>query len=215
MEVEEKRSSGDGEPWVPAGEMDLEARSTGPGIPAGAGFLFYLAVGGAGLVLPLVFGRWEKALALARGQGSLLLQAGAGAGLGLFLVVLSRLLVAKVRAMKELEEVLASLVGRLGFFRILLLALVSGPAEEMLFRCALLDLVGPVWSTLAFALCHTGPGKKFRAWTLMAGVVGALFAWMVLEGWGLVAVAAAHSTLNFLNLLYLSARGRPPVSGHP
>ena len=210
MEAGEKRSSGEGEPLDPAGEMDLEVRNPGAGIPVGAGLLFYLAVGGAGLALPLVFGRWEKALALVRGQGPLFFQAGAGAGLGLVLVALSRLLAAKVKAMKELEEVLASLVGRLGFFRILVLALVSGPAEEMLFRCALMDLVGPVWSTLAFALCHTGPGKKFRAWTLMAGVVGALFAWMVLDGWGLAAVAAAHSTLNFLNLLYLSGRGKSP-----
>ncbi len=204
MEDGEERAPGERERVDPEEESIREGERPGAGIPLGAGLLFYLAVGGAGLVLPLLFGRWEQAAALARGRGPLLLQAGAGAGLGLLLVALSRVLTAKVRAMKELEAALASLVGSTGPFHVLVLALVSGPAEEMLFRCALLDLTGPVWSTLAFALCHTGPAKKFRAWTLMAGVVGALFAWMVLDGWGLASVALAHSTLNFLNLLRLA-----------
>ncbi len=193
-------------PWTPGKE------TPNPGLPLALGVLFYCGLGGAGAVLPLLLGRWRRVEALLRGKHPLLLQAGAGLVLGLLLVWLSRVLVAKVKAMKELERVLASLVGPMGPFSILVLALVSGPAEEWFFRGALLDLLGPLWSTLAFAFCHTGPGKKFRAWTLMAGVVGGLFAWMVLQGWGLLSVALAHSTLNFLNLRRLAGSARKGAS---
>lgn len=183
-----------------AGEADH-----GEGIPLGLGVLFYLGVAGLGVGLPLVFGRWEEAAALARGREGFFFQAGLGAGVGLLLVGLSRVLTAQLKIMKELEAALASLVGAIGPGRALALAIVSGVAEEWFFRCAFLDLVGPYWSTLVFALVHTGPGKKFRAWTLLAGLAGALFAWMILQGWGLAGVAAAHAVLNFLNLMRLGA----------
>ncbi len=187
----------------------LKEQEPGKGIPLAFGILFYSVVGLVGLGLPRLLGRWEGVARLAEGRVPWIQEAAMGLVLGALLVTASRVLVARWKLMADLEKALARLVGPMGSGEALVLAVVSGLAEEMLFRCALLDLLGPWWSTLVFAFCHTGPGKEFRAWTLMAGLVGGLFAWLVLQGWGLTAVALAHITLNYLNLKKLA---HPPTS---
>ena len=56
-----------------------------------------------------------------------------------------------------------------------------------------------MWSTLIFGLLHTGPGGLWL-WTVLAVGIGALFAWMIELGCGLLSVTAAHCLINYLSL---------------
>lgn len=176
----------------------------GPGRMAALGAWCYLSLGAAGVALALIFGRWEQVARLARGSWTPAAQAAGGAALALGLVLCSRLLTAALPAARRLERALAGLIGPLGAGELLLLAGLSGLVEEFFFRAVLLDLAGPLWSTLLFALLHCGPGRLFLLWTLMAGAAGALFAWLALDGSGLLALALAHAGLNAVNLRRLS-----------
>ena len=166
---------------------------------------FYLFLGGLSLLLLWLLGRWDQAWVLARGKGSPALQALAGLGIALGLVALSRVATSQLRPARELEKRLARWLGVVDLRQALAVAALSGISEELFFRILLLQILGPLGSTLVFALLHVGPGRVFLLWTLMAGGVGALFAAMVTSGWGLLAVALAHAGLNAINLRRLGS----------
>jgi membrane protease YdiL (CAAX protease family) len=81
----------------------------------------------------------------------------------------------------------------------------SSIGEELLFRGALLPWLGPWWQAVVFALLHVGPGKRFLPWTLSALVLGIGFGWLAVWTTNLGAPIAAHFTINFLNLRFISA----------
>jgi len=162
--------------------------------------LFYLFLAALGTGLLLLWGLEEEALRLARGERPLPLQFALGAAVGLAMVALSFLSLRLFPLARELELKLALLIGPVGWGRALVLALLSGVAEEFFFRIVLLPKLGRFWSSLIFALMHTGRGRAFLLWTATAAVLGALFAVLVLAGWGLASVATAHFLINAINL---------------
>lgn len=138
-----------------------------------------------------------------------------GLAAGTALAFASRAWTARSEAGARLAAELARLVGPVGAGRALLLALVSGVAEEAFFRGALQPRVGLVAASLLFGLAHWGPTPALRPWALYAALAGlgfgALFAWTGT----LVAPAAAHVATNALNLHWLgrdAAPGAPPAS---
>ncbi len=102
--------------------------------------------------------------------------------------------------MRELESTMGEMIGPLDRSEVFVLALISGFAEELFFRGALLGSLGWIWSTLIFALLHTGPGPVFRIWTLFAAVAGLLFAGLTLHQGSLFAAFVAHFLVNWINL---------------
>ena len=90
------------------------------------------------------------------------------------------------------------------------LALVSGAAEEALFRGALQPEVGLVIASLLFGLAHFAPRRDLAAWApaaVIAGfVLGSLYAWTG----NLIAPVVAHATVNAINLRWLG--GDEPFS---
>ncbi|MEM9558281.1 MAG: CPBP family intramembrane glutamic endopeptidase [Acidobacteriota bacterium] len=132
------------------------------------------------------------------------LAAGLGAGaLLLGLWALARRLLPAVRA---LEDGLAALIGRLDPSEAFALAVISGLAEEFVFRAVLLSDLGPWISLALFTVLHTGPGRIYLLWTAFAALAGALFTLLVLWSGDLLPAILAHVVVNAVNLRYLSAR---------
>ena len=80
--------------------------------------------------------------------------------------------------------------------------MTSAIGEELLFRCALQDAVGPYLSALIFGVLHTGPGLLL--WGASAAVLGLTFSLMIDGGCGLLSVTVAHALINFLSLRRMS-----------
>lgn len=85
------------------------------------------------------------------------------------------------------------------------MALLSGFAEELLFRGAIQGSLGIWVATILFALLHSGPGGSFRLWPVFALVAGALFGALVLWRGNLLAAIVAHAVVNAINLGRLAA----------
>ena len=170
--------------------------------------LFYLFLASLGVGLLLLWGLEEEALRLARGERPLVEQFALGIAVGLGVVALSLLSLRHIPLVRELELKLALVIGPVGWGRALVLALLSGVAEEFFFRIALLPRLGRFWSSLLFAAMHVGRGRAFLLWTATAAVLGALFAVLVLAGWGLACVATAHFLINAINLARMGRLAR-------
>ena len=101
----------------------------------------------------------------------------------------------------------AELEARLGTIlksEVLALALLSGFAEEFLFRGAVQGSWGFWVATLLFAILHTGPGATLRLWGLFALCAGASFGGLMLWRESLMAPTTAHVVVNALGLWRIS-----------
>jgi membrane protease YdiL (CAAX protease family) len=133
---------------------------------------------------------------------------GLGIGCGLGLAVLSSLLVRVYRPARVLEQEFGWLLGNQRVGEIFLLAAMSGVAEELLFRGALHQQVGPVFASVAFALAHPPFNRRLAMWPVFALAVGFLFSYQFEVTGNLVAPILTHSILNLVNLLRISAKYR-------
>jgi membrane protease YdiL (CAAX protease family) len=106
---------------------------------------------------------------------------------------------------RELERELAALLGPQGPSEVLALALLSGVAEEVFFRGAMLPAWGLLLTTIVFTVLHSGPGPAYRLWTLFALVGGVLFASLVLWRGNLLPAIVAHVVVNAVGLHRLAA----------
>jgi membrane protease YdiL (CAAX protease family) len=86
-------------------------------------------------------------------------------------------------------------------------ALVSGLAEEALLRALLQPIIGLIPAAAIFAVLHLVPDRRLWIWPVFALVVGLLFG-LVFNCWGYPAVAAAHVTVNLAALLRLRRGGQ-------
>lgn len=134
---------------------------------------------------------------------------GAGLGAGLGLVAASRYWTRRSAAATALAASLRELLGRLPLSSVLLLALLSGVAEEAFFRGALQPRVGLVAASVLFGLAHFVPRRGLAVWAPAAAVagllLGALFEWTG----NLVAPVVAHAVVNAMNLRWLSRAESP------
>lgn len=99
--------------------------------------------------------------------------------------------------------------GWAGRREVLLLALLSGLGEELLFRGWLLPEIGLFWSSLVFGLVHVPPHRDWLFWPVFATVVGLLLGALTLSSGTILWAVLAHAAINHLNLnLALGSRGR-------
>jgi hypothetical protein len=140
-----------------------------------------------------------------------------GLGVGGALVAASRLLSRATPAGRALEEALAAALGRPGTATCLMLAALSGVAEEAFFRGALQPRVGVVAASLLFGLAHFVPRREFMAWPVFGCAAGLVFGALFVATGNLVAPVLAHCGVNALNLRWLTSGAgedvRPPGSG--
>ena len=129
-----------------------------------------------------------------------------GTAAGLLVAFLSQLTVSRFTWARRLEEEFARLLGPLTMFEVVLLALLSGVAEEAFFRGAMQPSIGFVLTSLIFGLLHVGPSKTYLPWTAMAlGMGFALGAMYILTG-TLIAPILCHFLINTINLRRIALR---------
>lgn len=137
-----------------------------------------------------------------------------GFGAGCILVVLTWLTGSRVRALRVLEAEFRSTLGDISSLQILGLALLSGVAEELLFRGTLQPWLGITWASIIFGLLHFVPNIVFLPWTIFALITGFIFGWLYEDCDTLAAPITAHITVNWLNL-WLIVRGRRAFNRGP
>lgn len=174
--------------------------------------IFYLVVAAVAVVSLWVQNDLWQVLAPAtwgRAAGSVAL----GVAVGLSLVALSRLATARFSWARRLSQELRNTLGELNAREALVLASMSGIAEELLFRGVLQPALGLWIAAAIFGVLHIGPNRHFMPWTIMAFGAGLLFGVMFWWCGSLIAPILAHATVNFLNLKRLCAAG-PTVEIH-
>ncbi len=134
-----------------------------------------------------------------------------GIALGLGVVLLSRFAVHRFEWGRSLHRDFRAMLGLLSAREILVLAVASSVGEELLFRGALQPWIG-VWpQAIIFALLHVGPGLRFLPWTISAFVMGLAFGFLFQWTGDLGGPIAAHFTINYLNLIFISRVELPPT----
>ncbi|MEE2712676.1 MAG: CPBP family intramembrane glutamic endopeptidase [Planctomycetota bacterium] len=130
-----------------------------------------------------------------------------GFGVGLALVAITWFLSRVLTPLQDLEREFRRVLGDVSTQRILALALLSGVAEELVFRGTLQPWIGYVATSIIFGCIHFVPSPVFLPWTLFALGAGFLFGWLFEYRDSLIAPIFAHVTVNALNLL-LIVRGQ-------
>jgi membrane protease YdiL (CAAX protease family) len=138
-----------------------------------------------------VIGEW------AVGRHGSLVAVAAGTGTGLVFFVIGRLLARYATPFAVLDARLSAIIGPVTEHDAVLIAVMSGAAEEFFFRCAVQDALGLLGASLLFALAHFG-GRGMLLWSVQAGVLGLVFGGLVHFGFGVLSAALAHAVFNYL-----------------
>jgi membrane protease YdiL (CAAX protease family) len=133
----------------------------------------------------------------------------AGAASAIAMILISQQLTRRTRWGERMGRFLGRLLGRLDWRRCLLLAVVSGIAEEALFRGALQPRVGLVAASLIFGLAHFAPLRDLLPWTLLSIAAGFALGALFDATGNLVAPVVAHAGVNAVNLRFVSERYAP------
>jgi len=137
--------------------------------------------------------------------------AGLGVVAGLVVILLSDQLTRHTGAGERLARALAAALGALPLSRCIGLALMSGIAEEALFRGVLQPRVGLVVASLLFGLAHFVPRRELLPWSAFAVMAGLLFGRLFDATGNLLAPTLAHVLINAVNLRLLSQRYASPA----
>jgi membrane protease YdiL (CAAX protease family) len=123
---------------------------------------------------------------------------------GALVIVASSEITARTRMGTALAQALGAALGPLRTRDCVVLALVSGVAEEALFRGALQPRVGLVWASVVFALAHLVPRRHLLPWSAFSLAAGFLLGGLYAATGNLVAPVVAHVAINAVNLRKLS-----------
>jgi membrane protease YdiL (CAAX protease family) len=174
--------------------------------------VFYALLAGAAGVWGVLAGRsiWFASPAdQARGP-DLALDLAVGALAGGIVIAISRAMTLQTRWGDALGRMLGAVLGPLSRTECVLLALLSGVAEEAFFRGALQPAVGWVWASLLFGLAHFAPRRELLPWTAFTVAAGFLLGLLFDRTGNLIAPIVAHFIINAVNLRFLAVR-----YGHP
>jgi membrane protease YdiL (CAAX protease family) len=125
---------------------------------------------------------------------------------GAVVILLSNEITRRTRWGESLARSLAALLGRLGWGQCVLLAVISGVAEEAFFRGAIQPHVGLVAASLIFGVAHFAPQRELWPWTAFSLLVGLLLGFLFESTGNLTAPVVAHGLINAVNLRLLSVR---------
>jgi len=180
-------------------------------LPLGA--LFYAVVAAIGLAWMWLRGDPLPGALLAgypTGSWTILWALAAGLGTAVLVVLLSDVVLDRFSWTDLLRRDVLEIFAPLTPAKALLLAVMSGVAEELLFRGALLPAVGLVWSAVLFGLLHGFPDPRFAGWALFAFLMGLVFGGLSQWSQGLLAPMVCHVAINAIQLLRLARqRGSP------
>jgi membrane protease YdiL (CAAX protease family) len=121
-------------------------------------------------------------------------------------ILLSDRITRMTRWGEELGRELGALLGRLTLMQCIALGLMSGIAEEALFRGALQPAIGLVGASLLFGLAHFVPRRELLPWTGFTLAAGFLLGILYDATGNLLAPIVAHVVINAVNLRILTLR---------
>lgn len=130
-----------------------------------------------------------------------------GALVAIATALLSRLMHSYFHWARVLSRELALRLGPLSVLDVAYLALLSGVAEELLFRGALQPQVGFVLASLIFGSVHFVPDRRFLPWTASALLMGFVLGGLLELTGSIIAPITAHVLVNFFNLLQIRRVG--------
>ena len=115
-----------------------------------------------------------------------------------------------VRALRRLyRELLYPLFRASTPIEIVVISVLAGVGEEVLFRGAMQPELGLIITSLVFGLFHVG-GRLTVALGIWAACTGALLGWLAIATGGLLAPIVAHIAYDALALSYLRWGPAPP-----
>jgi membrane protease YdiL (CAAX protease family) len=129
-------------------------------------------------------------------------------GIALALVVLTRVATRAWRPFGRMSESLTTLIGPISTRDAILLALVSGFAEELLFRGALFPHLGLLGTTLLFGLVHVLPRRHLWVYPFFATLAGLLLGLLRDGTASLWPPIVAHVAVNAINLAWIGRMAR-------
>lgn len=132
----------------------------------------------------------------------------AGVLFGLCVVIISHL-VMRFGFAQRMAHTFAAVLGPLSWGQAFLLALLSGIAEELLFRGAMQPTLGLGLTCLVFMLVHWPMTPALIPWTISAGLLGLGLGWGFEASGHVLGPVMAHFTINFVNLKLLSGYDGP------
>ena len=136
------------------------------------------------------------------------------AGLAAIQFILLRLVPERgpVRALRRLyRELLFPLFRASTPLEIVVISVLAGVGEEVLFRGAMQPEWGLIVTSLVFGLLHVG-GRLTAALGIWAACTGALLGWLMIATGGLLAPIVAHMAYDALALSYLRWGPAPEAS---
>lgn len=185
-------------------ELDLAGSDRGPS----SRWLLTLAVGGEGtLAVAGIAWAWAAGHPLRRGPAALGTAAGVAAAAGLAALQYWLLRFAPdrglVRGLRQLyRDALKPLFANLSMLEIVIVSVLAGLGEELLFRGAVQPAWGWTAASVLFGLCHVG-GRATWPLGVWAAAVGFLLGWLSAATGGLLAPIVAHALYDALALSYI------------
>ena len=170
--------------------------------------LFYGALVGAALLWGALAGRslFYASEAAAAAGAHPLRDVSVGLLAGAVVILLSREFTRRSAWGEGMARALAQILGRRGWGECVLLAAVSGVAEEAFFRGAIQPAVGLVAASLIFGLAHFAPRRDLWPWTGFSLLAGLLLGILFDATGNLIAPVVAHVLINAVNLRFISHR---------
>ncbi len=175
-----------------------------PGALYRAAWIFYLVLAIIGVIW-IGTSQGEIPLSLFLDPGAWWIDVALGLAAALLLLGLWDLGRRSLAAVRELEDILAHQLGTMEPSETLVLALISGFAEELFFRGAVQLSWGPLWAVVIFTLLHTGRGWEIRYWTLFTFLAAVIFGALTWWRGNIGAAIVAHVVVNAVNLRRLLA----------
>ena len=133
-----------------------------------------------------------------------------GLALGGVMVLLTRLSVERFTWAKRLHADLRPYIQGIDSLGILLLAVASSVAEELVFRGVLQNWLGLIPQAIVFGFVHQLPGQSRWVWAFWAGLVGVVLGAVFQLTGSLVGPILAHGVVNGMNLHYLKGFNPAP-----
>lgn len=133
-----------------------------------------------------------------------------GLALGGLAIVSARIMVARYAWARALHTELAPVVRGNSDADLVVIALASGIAEELLFRGLGVQLVGVIASSVLFGLLHQVRGPARFVWMTWAALMGALLGLVFVATGSLLGPIVAHVLTNAVNLRFVRDHGATP-----
>jgi len=161
---------------------------------------FYLGLVAAAWLWAWIFGHTDRLYGERAPEARFLLH---GVGFGLAIVALCHVAYRVARPVRAASSLMARVLGPIGLRDALLLALLSGFAEELAFRGALWPQLSLWGSAVLFGIAHTIPARALLGYPIFAFFAGIVLGVLREESGSIWPAVACHATVNLLNLAWL------------